>query len=408
MKIVLVSFLYEPEIGGGASVVVHQLAHALSKRSYTVTVITTWKGSYVKTELIDEIKVIRIPPLNLYWVGEKDGQSITKKIIWQLIDTWNPMIYHLVRRILMEENADIVHTHKLRGISPTIWNAANSAGIKNIIHTCHDYELLSPQGYFMGRVGKLALHQSILVRPYQSLRRSISKLVRVAIAPSRYVLDIHKQMGFFPNAISRVIQNSHGLSQAELKIKNSGGREELIQLQNDFKFLYLGRLDKAKGVDILCQAFIEATLINPKICLKIAGWGPMENFLNETYSKVNNIKFIGKVFGPQKDELLKHCEILIVPSISPEPFGIVIAEGYAYGLPVIASNIGAMPEIIKDGKTGLLTQPGSVSDLSAAISRMCNDPTLVKEMSKKCRIEAERFSSDEFINKYIDIYQLNP
>ena len=54
--------------------------------AHSVVVITTWKGSYVKTDNIDGIKIIRIPPMNLYWVGEKDKQTSPNKIIWQLVD----------------------------------------------------------------------------------------------------------------------------------------------------------------------------------------------------------------------------------------------------------------------------------------------------------------------------------
>ncbi len=95
MKVVLLSFLYEPELGGGAAVVVNQLAHLLIQNSYEVTVVTTWNGRSVKTEIIDEIKIIRIPPLNFYWVGEKDNIPTSQKVFWQIVDVWNPWLYRL-------------------------------------------------------------------------------------------------------------------------------------------------------------------------------------------------------------------------------------------------------------------------------------------------------------------------
>jgi glycosyltransferase involved in cell wall biosynthesis len=195
MKVVLLSFLYEPELGGGAAMVVNNLAHLLVQRSCSVVVITTWRGNKVKIDYMDGIKIIRIPPMNLYWVGDKDTQAITKKIIWQLVDFWNPLVFRLIRQILLNEGADIVHSHKLRGLSPSIWMAARSAGIKKIVHTCHDYELLSPEGLFMGRVGKLAQEQNILIRPYQNYRNKFSDDVKIVVAPSKFVMDYHQKMG---------------------------------------------------------------------------------------------------------------------------------------------------------------------------------------------------------------------
>lgn len=404
MKIVLVSFLYEPEIGGGAALVVHQLAHLLVQRSHSVVVVTTWKGDHVKTDHIDGIKIIRIPPLNLYWVGEKDIQPLYKKILWQLIDTWNPSVFQIIKQIFSEEKPDIVHVHKLRGISPSVWSAAKSVGIDRIVHTCHDYELLSPEGYFMGKVGMMAQQKNGLMRPYQSLRRAISKSVNIATAPSHYVMDIHKGMGFFPQAETRVIYNTHGYSQIEMDERNVDSQSN-DQFKTNNRFLYIGRLDKAKGVDILCQAFIQAARLDPKIVLNVAGWGAMEGYLRETFSREKNIIFRGKIFGQQKNELFENSDILLAPSISQEPFGIVIAEAYAHGLPVITSQAGAFPEIVKEGITGLMTTTGSVRDLTAAIVRMSEDPSLVMEMSRNCREEAKKYTSDEFINEFLAVYQ---
>lgn len=404
MKIILVSFLYEPEIGGGAALVVNQLAHLLVKSHHSVVVITTWSGDHVKTDISDGIKIVRIPPYNIYWVGNKEVQPTYKKIIFQMIDTWNPFNYHLLRKLVFDEKPDIVHVHKLRGISPSVWSAARSAGVKKVIHTCHDYELLSPEGYFMGKVGKLALEQNLLMRPYQSFRKVLSKSVHFVSAPSNYVMNIHKRMGFFSSAHTGIIINTHGCDLQELE-----GRIFLSPKQELNKsvcnFLYLGRLERVKGLEILCESFIRATKLNPSIALKIAGWGGMEKYLRESFSKQKNINFIGKVFGQQKEDLINESDILIAPSISQEPFGIVIAEAYAHGLPVITSRAGAFPEIVKDGVTGLMAATGSVSELTAAIVKLSEDPALVNRMSHNCREEARKYSTENFINSYLDIYQ---
>jgi glycosyltransferase involved in cell wall biosynthesis len=404
MKIVLFSFLYESEIGGGAAVVVNQLAHLLEQRSHSVVVITTWKGNYVKTDHVDGIKIIRIPPKNLYWVGDKNNQPISKKIVWQLVDIWNPLTYQMVRQILINEKPDIIHSHKLRGLSPSIWSAAASVKVRKIIHTCHDYELLSPEGMLMGRVGNLALEQNLMMRPYQSLRRYFSRLVQYATAPSRFVLDLHQKMRFFPLAETEVIPNAHGFGISELSQDYSKSRN-LSQKNGPKRFLYIGRLDKEKGVDLLCQAFIQFASQNQHVLLRIAGWGPLDASLREKYEHRNNIEFIGPVFGNQKAKLFRDSDVLVAPSIAPEPFGIVVIEAYFYGLPVIATRIGAFLETVMDEETGFLVKPGSVGDLATAFSRITSEKNLINDMSRNCFKEAQKFSTEKIYEKYLIAYK---
>ena len=407
MKVVLLSFLFEPELGGGAAVVVNQLAHLLVQRSYSVVVITTWKGSYVKTEIIDGIKIIRIPPMNLYWVGEKDKQTSPKKVIWQLVDTWNPLVYRLVRQILINEDADIVHSHKLRGLSPSIWSAAASAGVNKIIHTCHDFELLSPEGLLMGRIGRLAQEQNFVMRPYQNLRKYFSRLVHTATAPSRFVLDVHKKMGFFTLAKTRIVPNSHGFDASELQLTFF----ELSKIhKKDFarRFLYLGRLDKAKGIDLLCQAFSRVAGQKQDFLLRITGWGPLDESLREKYKYQNNIVFTGPVFGSQKTELFRDSDVLVAPSVAPEPFGIVIVEAYSHGVPVVTSRAGAFPKIVIDGETGLLVKPGSVDDLISALAKVSEEHFLINAMSGNCIEEARKYTTEKLISDYLAIYEDRP
>lgn len=404
MKIILASFLYESEIGGGASVVLNQLVRMLIRDRHEVIVLTTWPGPQVKTEHIDGSKIIRLPASNLYWVADKDRQPVYKKVIWQLIDIWNPLIYQLVRQICLQEKPDIFHSHKLRGLSPSIWRAAASSGIKKIIHTCHDYELLSPEGFFMGWAGRLAQKQNILMRPYQSSRRHFSRWVTCATAPSRFVLNYHQKIGFFSQAKVAVIPNSHGFDLNELNQK----RAEFSRLPKKRlarRFLYLGRLDKAKGIDILCQAFLRIAGQDQDFLLKITGWGPLGRDLMEKYGFQKNIIFTGPVFGDQKAELFSDSDILVAPSVSPEPFGIVIAEAYSQGVPVITSRAGAFPEIVREGETGLLANTGSVDDLCLALDRVSKDNSLITAMSGNCFVEAKKYATEQFFAEYIKIYQ---
>ncbi len=162
----------------------------------------------------------------------------------------------------------------------------------------------------MGKVGKLAQEQNIVMRPYQMLRRSFSSLVHDATAPSQFVLNFHKKMDFFPRAKLRVIPNSHGFSQNDVQ-RNSDEASRSKKREFVRNFLFLGRLDKPKGLDILCQAFTRAVVQKPDLQLSITGWGPLDVSLREKYKFQKNIVFSGPIFGSQKSKLLMNCDILI-------------------------------------------------------------------------------------------------
>ncbi len=74
-----------------------------------------------------------------------------------------------------------------------------------------------------------------------------------------------------------------------------------------------------------------------------------------------NITFVGKVSGEEKNQLISSASALIVPSTCRETFGMVVVEAFAFGKPVIASRIGGLQELVRDGETGLLVEPGDIN-----------------------------------------------
>ncbi len=401
MKIVLITFLYEPELGGGAAQVVHSLAEGLAAQGETVTVITSAAVPRPITETKERVKIIRFRPKNLYWVSEKDKQHVFRKLVWQLVDLWNPWVYREVRGLLEAEQPDLIHVHKLRGISPSVWSAAKAVGRNLLVHTCHDYELFSPEGLLQGRVGIMAEKRALIMRPYQSFRAACSLQVQLASAPSQYLMGIHQKMGFFQNATCRVIPNSHGKPSNQLpKICP----QSAIAQKSPLRLLYLGRLVPEKGVGLLCQTIKEIGKDGSRVVLDIAGWGHFEEQLRSLYGNCQGIHFHGAVFGESKDQLLRECDFLVLPSLVPESFGVVIPEAFAFGKPVLASRIGGIPELVREGETGFLVTPGDSRELAEAILSLADRPRRLEFMSEACRETALQYSSDTILQKYLDFY----
>lgn len=403
MKVLVVSYLLNPLLGGGAVTTALNLCTGLVNEGVEVVAVTTTDHREARESYADGFKVIEFRPKNIYWVADKDKQSVLKKVVWQSIDIWNPHVYRYMSNVILAEKPSVVHVNKLRGLSPAIWAAATKHGTP-IVQSCHDFELLSPEGSLESGVGRLALNRHWTIQPYQRLRSVLSNRVNVATAPSAFALNTITEMGFFRNSRKVVIPNSHGFTDSEL-----------LQLENtpntptdddDVRhFLYLGRLESIKGIDTLCQAFSDVVDVSPCVRLDIAGSGSRFDMLAKEYAHVPQIRFHGHLTGEAKAQLINRAYMIVVPSIVREVFGISIVEAYAYGKPVIASRIGGIPEVISEGRTGILVDPGNKEELRNAILNASREPEAIKAMSINARAAARRYTLESVTRAFVEVYE---
>jgi glycosyltransferase involved in cell wall biosynthesis len=400
MKVMLVSFLLDPHLGGGAATSAVRQALGLARQGVEVVGVTTHEEAGLQVRDENGIKTYSFRPRNLYWVENKDRQPLWKRVAWQSIDTWNLSTYQTMRRLIQQERPDVIHIHKLRGLSPSIWNAAAAEGCRPIVQTCRDYELISPEGLLQSTIGRMAARRHWAIRPYQAIRARASNLVDVATSPSRFTLETITRLGFFGRARQVVVPNTHGLSAAELDALPAGPASDPAGL----RLLYLGRLESEKGIDVLCRAFAGITAELPQVYLDVAGGGGREAELRAAYADLPRLRFHGHVSGAAKDGVIAQCDVLVMPSIVNEVFGNSIIEAYAYGKPVIAARIGGMPEVVDEGETGLLVEAGQVESLQQAIRLMLAHPEKRSQMSQACREKARCYTLEAVTAAYLAAY----
>lgn len=401
MKILVASFLLDPRIGGGAATSALRLCQGLAKKGVEVVALTTHREPITSIESEGNIKIYSFRPRNLYWIGDKDAQPNLKKVPWQLIDTWNPHTYQFARKVIRQERPDVVHVHKLRGLSPSIWAAARAEGTRLLVQTCRDYELISPEGTLESRVGQMALERHWALRPYQVMRARWANSVDVVTAPSNFTLSIITDAGFFARALQFIVPNTHGLSEDNLPqcVRVEPGFAEELNL------LYLGRVEQVKGVDIACRAFAGIAAELPGARLDIAGDGTWLEELKALYAGVPQIHFHGYVDGASKDTLIAQCHALIMPSIVREVFGNSIIEAYTYGKPVIASRVGGMPEIVHEGETGFLVEPNDIESLQRTLRRLYDNRANLGEMNSTCLKAAHAYTLEAVTDAYLEAYE---
>ena len=160
----------------------------------------------------------------------------------------------------------------------------------------------------------------------------------------------------------------------------------------DIDLLYLGRLSVEKGVDLLLQALSGIELRGRIV---IAGDGPEGSRLRaEAERNAQPVEFVGRVDRNQVRDLLCRSRLLVVPSRS-EPQGVVVLEALASGTPVIGSNVGGIPEMIRDGENGWLFRSHSSDDLRRAIVKAFQEPEKLHDMRTRARQSVQGFSLDE-------------
>ena len=169
--------------------------------------------------------------------------------------------------------------------------------------------------------------------------------------------------------------------------------------------LYFGRLSKEKGINNLIEAFAKCK--DGK--LYIAGEGPekenIEKIINENKLQ-ERVKLLGFLNADEMKEAIRKCRFVVVPSIWYENCPYSVMETLAIGKPVIGANIGGIPELVQDDKTGFVYKFDDIDDLSNKMKIFFEDPNLAKKYGKNAKEEAkELYGKENHYQKIVNIYK---
>jgi glycosyltransferase involved in cell wall biosynthesis len=164
--------------------------------------------------------------------------------------------------------------------------------------------------------------------------------------------------------------------------------------------LAAGRLQEHKGF----ATAIRAVAAMRDVRLTIVGWGPFEDDLRRLAGP--NVVFAGRRGADEMPAAFDAAAVVVVPTLTPEPFGRVAVEAFARGRPVIASAIGGLAEIVADGRTGALVPPGDEEQLAAALERFARDRAAAAEAGRAALADATaRFSAAVVVEQLVDVYR---
>lgn len=342
--------------------------------------------------------------------GVADGLRLAGRMIWSreakaalgaALDTWRP---------------DVIHCHNIyHQLSPSVLAAAQHRGIP-VVLTMHDYKLACPTYQFLdhGEPCTACVSQG----PWQAARRACKDGSRAAsgvaalevwlhrrfhayepvgrfIAPSRFLADQIARAGVYPARLT-VLDNLTDVESTQAQVRPGRGA------------VFAGRLSFEKGVDTLVRAVAQMPVgATDGPLLDIAGDGPDRPVLEALAAEVapGRVRFHGRLSKTDLMALVRGAAVSIVPSRWHENQPLSVLESFASGVPVIATTLGGLPELVVDGETGWLVGPDDVPGLTRALLAAVRDPAESHRRGRTARHLAEqRFAPSVHLRKLASVY----
>ena len=376
MKVLLVSYLFHPHEAGGAEQAVLDLANGLGHKGCRVMVLTAGNREE-RRELFPMVSVWRIAHRSPYFNDPRQARrNVLLRTAWRLLAAWNPLVFCKTVVVMRRFRPDVVHVHNFHGFSPAVFTAARLLAIP-VVFTPHDYFAICSRyslfkngqrcvtpcrgcrlwarwvGFCMGRFHLLCLSQfsrGLLLR----YLRPTSVLSRLLPSP---------------------------LAAREIRALETG--KQRLGSRPRTVFLFMGRLNELKGIPWLLQSFPRG--VAAPALLLIVGAGPLRPRVEEFCRRhPANTKFLGEVSGERKWKLLLATDVLLCLSAAGDMSPLVIGEAFAFGIPVIGSATGAIPERVVPGETGWLVPHGDGKALATLVSAVCADPESRTALGRNC------------------------
>ena len=329
---------------------------------------------------------------------------------------WSRQTYKELGTLLKREKPDIAHFHNIWYlISPSAYYACKDAGVY-VVQTLHNFRFFCINGLFM-RKGRVC-EECIGRAPWKGVTYGCYRNSALYSFPLGFTDAVHRVFGTLRNRVDAFITMTEfgkkkftecGLPAEKMHVKPNFLREPSEpHYSHDGYAIYLGRISAEKGPGILINAvnIMRLRLMN-RLHVKIVGDGPLKNDLEDMLKAggIRDIEFTGRKPYQECMRLLQDTRFLILPSLCYENFPVVIIEAYASGKPVIASRVGAMAELVEEGKTGLLFEPGNPEDLADKMQGMVENEDACIEMGKNARkVFEEKYTAENNYEILMKIY----
>jgi len=390
----MVTTFYPPYHFGGDAVFIYRLTQALAERGHSVDVIHSVDAYRLQHPADPEMTFSHHPNVKLHSIETKH-RKLSALSAHQL---GGPAAYEKrLRAILDRGEYDVIHFHNISLIGgPGVMRLGRAVKL----YTAHEYWMVCPTHVLFrfneeACVEKKCLRcQLVYRRPpqlwrYTGLAQRCLREIDRLLAPSRFTMErlradgLDCPMTVLPHFVPPPMEP------AEMKEQSNSRRPY---------FLFVGRLEKLKGVQDLIRVFVNYNAAD----LIIVGNGDYGPVLREQARGLEHIHFLGSIHSSGVGDLYRGAIAVLAPSLCYETFGLIAAEAFAHGTPVIARRIGALAEIVEQSGGGLLFD--SLDQCRDEMERLRAEPQLREDLGARGRTAyAENWTVEIHLARYLQI-----
>ncbi len=391
----MVTTFYPPYHSGGEAMYLYCLSNELARRGHRVTVVHCVDSYRVQTSAPPRGDFPHEPGVTVHRLASRVGRV-------------SPLVTYLsgrpglkskaLDRIFADERFDVVHFHLMTLFGPA---ALRYGGDALRLYTMHDHWLVCPM-YDLWKENRELCEKPECLRCQLSFRRppqlwrytdlldDALPEIDVFFAPSRSTIEQHHRRGFrYPiQHLPYFLPSRNGADQSP----SAGGAPEVSRPY----FLFAGRLVRLKGVHTLIDVFRRYTAAD----LVIAGDGVLEDELRRQAGDLEHVHFLGRVPPARLRALYAGAIAVLVPALAYETFGLIALEALASGTPVIARDLGAVAEVVRESEGGLLYT--SDDELVSLMEELRTDTTRRDELGLRGHeVASERWSEEAHLDTYL-------
>lgn len=367
---------------GGSEIMAYELAKRIVKMGHSVTIHTIQKEGTKKSEQIEGIEVFRFKDIRLF---PKLSKITFGKIPSIFSFSAIPSLFKLVKKI----QPDVIHSHFLADTGLAAIIVGNTLKIP-VITSLLGKDIFDP----IDPVPK-KWHKNLVW-----LMQKSSKVVSCSMDQKAraHAMGVFSEIDIIPHGVD--IQRFTPQISNEIDLKKKLGIQGPI-------ILSVQRLHSRKGLNYLIDAIPIVLEKIPSTQFIIVGKGPEKTNLENKIKNLgieNNVKLVGFVIDSELPMYYAYCNLFVLHSIY-EAFGIVLLEAMASKKPVISTMVGGIPEVVQNGKSGILVPPKNATALATAIIKLLSDSKRAKEMGQYGRKLTEiEFNWDIIAKKYLEMY----
>jgi glycosyltransferase involved in cell wall biosynthesis len=401
LRILICSSFFPPHYLGGAELIAYKQAQHMRQMGHEVRVFSGRLGSqwFHPHRVRREHGVFQVSRVSL------SAQDISGTS-W---DFRSPDIVHAFCRMLDDFSPDVVHFHNIVGLSIGMLDECYRRRVPTVM-TLHDYwgicfknTLLKNNGNICQQGGLVCLDCREMLGgrlPLPSPVRNAHLLLALRqvdqlLTPSRYVAAQYAANGVPPEKLT-VIQN--GIDVESFAPSHRHNTELTLG--------FIGHLGKHKGLDVLLHAL--SLMDASRVRLLVVGTGEDAEWL-QTFCHERGldpyVTFLGHVENHRIANIYQRLDVLVVPSVWPENSPVTITEAMASGIPVIASDVGGISELVEDGVTGYLIPLRDSLAIAERIGRFLARPELLKTMGERALAKIQAYPMPQQVERIVEVYR---